>query len=666
MPTYTVKVFSFSGPSNIVKWISVNLVGTEGESGWTWFTGMRRFFSGRESTVTLTCAEALGDLVAVDLQKQQLPLTLESQWFVEKVEVTSSDGKVFKFPVYHWLKRSKVYSFCEGKALKASEQHPAVKYTCKMELERRAQKYCWTEYRKGLPHCMMGDSISDLPSEVHFSFTKFKDFFVPALSRQVMKGILSWFTSEESWKDFGAIEEGLSGQIRPPVSEYVQQHWREDAFFGYQFLNAVNPVKICRCSSLPTDLQVSDHMVTLEGGAKLSDEMRKGNIFFCDYKTLDGVETNKVDHEEEFLAAPLVLFHKTPTDDLKPVAIQLKQDPSQNNPVFLPSDSEYDWLLAKTYVRSADFSEHQLNTHLLRTHLLAEVFAVSLLRNTAKVHPLHKLLLPHTRYTLQINLLARKRLISEDGSFPTFSASNEKGMTTIIRRSLSVLKYKSLCIKDDIADRGVESMPNYYYRDDGFKLWDIIEKFVEGVLTHYYKSDEEVKGDTELQNYIQDIFEHGFHSKEDSGIPQTFKTVAEVVKFSTMVIFTCSAQHAAVNNGQSDYGSWMPNTPTTLLRAPPTTKGTATEETLLQTLPGRTITDNAVSVMRLLSTPSTDFVALGQFPQELFTEDVPCQLMQKFRDDLQKLDEEINHRNENLPLPYVYLKPKLMENSVSI
>lgn len=239
-------------------------------------------------------------------------------------------------------------------------------------------------------------------------------------------------------------------------------------------------------------------------------------------------------------------------------------------------------------------------------------------------------------------------------------------MTTILRRSLSVLKYKSLCIKDDIADRGVESMPNYYYRDDGFKLWDIIEKFVEGVLTYYYKSDEEVKGDTELQNYIQDIFEHGFHSKEDSGIPQTFKTVAEVVKFCTMVIFTSSAQHAAVNNGQSDYGSWMPNTPSTLLRAPPTTKGTATEETLLQTLPGRTITDNAITVMRALSTQSTDFVALGQFPQELFTEDVPCQLMQKFRDDLRGLDEEINLRNENLPLPYVYLKPTLMENSVSI
>ena len=33
-------------------------------------------------------------------------------------------------------------------------------------------------------------------------------------------------------------------------------------------------------------------------------------------------------------------------------------------------------------------------------------------------------------------------------------------------------------------------------------------------------------------------------------MPQSFNTVEQVVKFVTMVIFTTSAQHAAVNSGQ--------------------------------------------------------------------------------------------------------------------
>uniref|UniRef100_A0A8C6S5M3 Lipoxygenase domain-containing protein n=1 Tax=Neogobius melanostomus TaxID=47308 RepID=A0A8C6S5M3_9GOBI len=475
----------------------------------------------------------------------------------------------------------------------------------------------WRVYKEGLPECIDADDVSALPSEVQFSFIKNIQFIL--LNVSVLLAVFS---------------------------EYVKQHWREDAFFGYQFLNGVNPMMIRHCKSLPKNFPVTDVMVKLEGNRKLSQEIKKGNMFLCDYKDLDGVTTSHINDEEQYLAAPLVLFHKTPDDELKPVAIQLKQTPAEDNPIFVSSDSEYDWLLAKIFVRSADFNEQQLNAHLLRTHLLAEVFTVALLRNLPKVHPLHKLLIHHTRFTLHINLNARKSLISEDGVFTSFSAASAEGMTKLMQRSHSAVTYESLCIKDDIKERGLESVPNFYYRDDGFK-------FVKGVLTYYYKKDEEIKRDTELCIKQQTLLT--FCIFYPSGIPQRFETVDELVKFVTMVIFTCSAQHAAVNNGQADYGSWMPNTPTSLQKPPPTQKGTVTEQTVLQTLPDR----NATQI-------SSDFVALGHFPDEHFTEEVPCRLMRQFCAELDKLDKEIDDKNKKRKLPYIYLKPTLMENSVSI
>jgi hypothetical protein len=57
---------------------------------------------------------------------------------------------------------------------------------------------------------------------------------------------------------------------------------------------------------------------------------------------------------------------------------------------------------------------------------------------------------------------------------------------------------------------------------------------------------------------------------------------------------------------------------------------------------------------------------LGTYPDEHFTEEVPKQSIAVFQSCLAQISRDIRERNQSLALPYAYLDPPLIENSVSI
>ncbi|KAL7889002.1 hypothetical protein AOLI_G00039760 [Acnodon oligacanthus] len=666
MSKYTIQVFTgdgiYAGTSNR---IYIKLIGNICKSGvhelWT-VTG---FWAGSEQTFTIKCKENIGKVLLVELEAKSASATplIDDKWFCSKIIVTTPEGARILFPCYRWLSCEKKLTLRDSVAmLKTQDTAPELVAHRQENLKRRCQAFSWSKFVPGLPHTVLAKSPNDLPPEVKFSFTKEHEFRFTAAA--AFKCLKLQCPSHDSWISF----EELSGIIsnKPKTYEYVEKNWMTDEFFAYQFLNGLNPMIIKRCSKLPEKFPVTNEMVKrfLPDKSTLESEMKKGNIFLCDYERLRDLDGNEINKKKQYLAAPLCLLFST-QGKLMPIAIQLYQQPGPENPIFLPSDSETDWMLAKIFVRNAEFSEHELNFHLLRTHLMGEVFTLATMRTLPSCHPLFKLLIPHTRFNLQINIMARSLLISETGLFPQCTATGYDSMMTFLTRATSSLTYSSLCIPDDIKQRGLEKIPNYYYRDDGLELWNIIFKFVSGFVSHYY-SDQEVQADKELQAWLTEIRENSLLEHSEAGFPKSFCTVKELAKFVTMVIFTVSGQHAAVNNSQFDFGAFMPNFPSSLRCPPPRQKGKNTRDSLLETLPDISTTVNAMAAVYLLSRESSDRYPLGHYPEELFSEEVPLKLITQFKKDLQDLEKKIDSRNEKLDLPYTYLNPRNVENSVSI
>uniref|UniRef100_A0A8C1XEM0 Arachidonate 12-lipoxygenase n=1 Tax=Cyprinus carpio TaxID=7962 RepID=A0A8C1XEM0_CYPCA len=448
------------------------------------------------------------------------------------------------------------------------------------------------------------------------------------------------------------LREGTAKKIK-----YTMNHWKEDWFFGYQFLNGSNPRMITKCKELPSNFPVTGDMVqsSLIPTTTLKEELKEGNIFLVDYAIMDGIPANVIRDRIQHIASPLCLLYEHPEKGLIPIAIQLGQKPDKDTPIFLPSDPPLAWLLAKMWVRHSEFQVFQLLSHLLRTHLVVEVICVSTLRQLPAVHPIYKLLTPHLRYTLEINCRGRTQLLSMDGIFKKVVSTGGDGLLILAQREYKVLTYRSLQPKFDFLDRGVTKLKDYFYRDHSMMLWNVIQNFVSGIVSLYYKSDSEVEQDSELQAWIHDVAVEGF-----------LKTKEELITLLSVAIFTSTAQHAATNNGQFDWCAWVPNTPCTMRHPPPTDKDAVTMGMIMDTLPDISQSCVEMAITWHLGRAQPDAIPMGQYVEQYFTEPAALRVIDKFRKELKELEEQIIAQNEGLELQYLYLCPSRVENSITI
>ncbi len=88
----------------------------------------------------------------------------------------------------------------------------------------------------------------------------------------------------------------------------------------------------------------------------------------------------------------------------------------------------------------------------------------------------------------------------------------------------------------------------------------------------------------------------------DKKVPESFKKRENLVQFLTIVIFTCSCQHAAVNFSQMATYGFHPNSPSLMRQPPPTKRGEADLTAVMSTLANKHQAGEMLSIVNALTT----------------------------------------------------------------
>lgn len=647
--------------------ISVSLIGTKGKTDMIKLDNWGNDFERGDIDEYSVEAMDVGELLMVHLNNDGGGWWHKNpDWFVNKISVISSkqlQEDPFEFPCYRWVLSDLVVF--EGKAILPFQEHlAAVKSQRLLELQKRQDNYQWdkSEGFEDLPGHLQAATYNDIPRDSQFSDETRES--IGESKKKVAKnlGLAHLSTLFESWNnldDFRKILKIPYGGV-PKIVE--ADRWMTDRVFGWMFLNGCNPNVVERCEKLPDNFPVTEEMVkmALDRGLTLEQEMKEGHFYLVNYKELDGITFSGGEEGSGYTAEPLALFYVKSSGDLVPVAIQLLQQPGETNPIWTPSDSEYDWLQAKMWLRNADYYIHQISNYILKTHLVMEAFAVAAWRQLPSIHPVFKVLFPHLRSVMATNDFIRREFLKSDAS------------QALLKKSYEKFDFNMLSLPHVLKEKGVHDaakLPKYYYRDDALSLWSAIETFIQEILSITYKSDDDIPKDNELQAWIRDIHKNGFparESKSGHGFPQDLSTLDQLVHVLTCVMFTCSCQHAALNFGLMDAHSFVPFTPSIMRLPPPTKKNETTLNTIMEMLPNKSQASRQIALMYVLSQFAVDERFLGDVTQTLLTGDDAEEAISRFQASLQAISNSIKTRNKALEMPYINLLPERIPDSIAI
>lgn len=441
----------------------------------------------------------------------------------------------------------------------------------------------------------------------------------------------------------------------------VQSRWDDDEVFAWQRIAGVNPMTLRRVASLPDYVAISEADVARSKAltTTLARAIGEGTVFACDYTLLAGARTGRTNNRRKWLPAPYALFAAV-GGKLRPIAIQLAKGAS--SAVCVPGDGQR-WTVARLAVQVADANVHETIEHLGRTHMVMEAVTLAMKRQLASEHPLRKLLEPHTEFTLAINHSAATNLIAPDGVVDQAFAGAIDASASLVRFALDTFDLRRSVPTKALVDRGLDDravLTTLPYRDDALDVFAVIERFAREYVRLYYPSADEIREDDELRAFVEELTDDAGGRLSGVGAVDTPESLAEVL---AAILWTATAQHAAVNFPQYPYMGALPNMAGAFWSQWP--PNDLDESGLIEKLmpPYNMAMAQVYTVLQLSSLRLT---RLGEFGPAQFLHGPAREVVASFANELERLEVDLRARDATRFLSYPFLFPSNIPGSIHI
>ena len=238
-----------------------------------------------------------------------------------------------------------------------------------------------------------------------------------------------------------------------------------------------------------------------------------------------------------------------------------QRDTTETSPITVKPDGDAEkWLKAKSIFRNVEFVFQEIQSHLGRTHMNMDQYAVAFYRNIIH-NPIWDLLAPHFEGLLNIDKKGASLIIGNTGFIPRASVLSAENVEEVLVEEIKQLTYHW----EPSTQKLNHDVDNNHFGRASEAMWELLGKYVDDFFEKNTTAIEKYWG--EIEGMSKDLCGNSIVPDRDQMKINAIQDLKDLCRY---VIYHCTFFHSWVNNkqyedgGDVDYatiGIWDPQSP---------------------------------------------------------------------------------------------------------